>query len=233
MRYLLAVVTLAGCHSDAPTLTFGLTSSTLSISLERDSDHAFGTLHAAVNGIDCGSATISPGSEGITWSEASSPASASWQIDLAQVGSSAHVVVTEDGDAFSADVAELAAARAVHLDTSLATPITPGSTIEADDGVPSDTVSGGFEIDGSDGSPCTVQWGTKLLPGAVALGVDTNLAADWWCGDSPEPGTRVDATLALELWAAVPVTSCRGDDLTCDDIALPDQQLATPIAIQF
>lgn len=233
MRVLVLAIAVAGCSSDPPTLDVGLGSGTLAISLERDPSHDFGTLRASVNGVDCGSAAISPGSEGIAWSEASSPATASWQIDLAEVGASAHVEVTEDGDAFSVDVPVLAAPRAAHIDTPLDAPITPGSTIVADDGVPSDSVSGGFEIDGSDGSSCTTQAGTTLLPGEVALELDLDLADSWFCGDAPARGTVVHATLSLELWGSAELANCHGVDLTCNGVALPDLPLTTPIAIQF
>lgn len=236
-RLLVIVLALAGCNAnDSPTLVIGVgDASMLSVTLERGPDHVFGGVHASVNGIDCGAAVITKGSDGITWSQAPSPATATWQIDVAQVGASAHVVVTEDGDTFKVDAPTVGATRTPHVDTSLATPVVPGAMIAADDGVPSDVVSGGFEIDAADGSPCTVQWGTTLLPGAVELGLaaPADLVTDWWCGDYPATGTLVTATLSLDLWVAAPVTGCTGDDLTCDSVAIPDLHITTPISIQF
>jgi hypothetical protein len=236
LRFLPLLVLAGACGNDKPTLILSVDDKAmLSITLQRGDDHVFGKVHATANGIDCGPAEIQKGSEGITWSEASSGATASWKIDMASLGEAVHVVVTEDGETFSVDAPAVGATRTPQLLTSLAAPIAPGDWFEATDGVPSDRVSGGFEITLADGSSCTVQWSTQLEPGTVSLllAKPENLQTDWWCGDYPAPGTVVKASLSLDLWIAATVTNCKGDDLTCPDVDVPDLNITTPVEIRF
>jgi hypothetical protein len=37
----------------------------------------------------------------------------------------------------------------------------------------------------------------------------------------------------VELWATAEIASCRGDDLTCEPVTLPNLLVMAPIAIQF
>ena len=238
LRFFPLLALLGACSvNDKPTLSLGIDDKqNLGITLLRGDDHTFGTVHATANGIDAGAAVIEKGGEGIAFSQASSGASATWTIPMAQLQSDAvHVVVTEGSDTFSVDAPAIGAARAVQMQTSLAAPLSPGDRIEAATGVASDSVSGGFEIKAADGSSCTVQWDTKLLPGAVSLGLATpdNLQYDWWCGDYPAAGTTKSFTLDLDLWVAAAVTSCKGDDLTCETAGVPDLHLSSPIQITF
>lgn len=231
----LPLVLLAACQpNDKPTLVLSSDGKTLAISLARGDDHSFGHVTATANGIDLGAPELAPGSEGIAWSQASSPATATFQVAIADLGAGADVIVHEDDDRFEVVAPDLGAPRAAKLLTAIDTPITPGTWLDATDGVASDVVSGGFELDvGSDS--CTVQWGTRLSPGEVSLqlGDASELQTDWWCGDYPAAGTVVQAQLSMDLWVAAKVTSCRGDDLTCPDIALPDLHVATPVRVQF
>ena len=234
--FALALALPACTGNDKPTLSLSVDdSSMLSITLERGDDHVFGKIHATVNGIDAGYATVTKGNEGITFSQASSGATATWQLDMAPLGEAVHVVVTEDSDTFTLDAPTLGAPRTPQLLTSLAAPIAPGDFIQVTTGIATDRVTGGFEIKAADGSSCTVQWDTNLAPGSVSLGLATpdNLQYDWWCGDYPAPGTLVKATISLDVDASPKVTSCTGDDLTCSGVTTPTLHVDAPIAIQF
>jgi hypothetical protein len=233
---LFALLTACEIGTDKPTLVVGVDDKgNLGITLERGDDHVFGQVSATANGIDCGAPAITKGSEGIRFSEASSPATATFSIAMAQLGESVHVVVREGDDTFAVDMPELGAVRTPQLLTSIAAPIAPGDWIEATTGVASDHMSGGFEITLADGSSCTVQWSTKPGTGSVALelGAANDLQYDWWCGDYPAPGTVVHAKLSLDIDASARTTSCSGDDLTCEAATLPASHIDAPIAIRF
>jgi hypothetical protein len=109
MKYsFLILVALAGCNTEEnfpPTLTIGVEpdGASVSVELDRGTNHDFGGANATINGIDLGMADIYEGSLPQQVLSSPTPSSALWLIESGKVGGSAHVVVDDSGDEFILD----------------------------------------------------------------------------------------------------------------------------------
>lgn len=102
----LILLALAGCTSEEnfpPSVTIGVSGTSVTIEYDRGTDHDFRDLKGTVNGIDLGSADISEGSLPQQVLSSPIPSSAVWQIDAAEVGGSAHVDIDDGGEDFILD----------------------------------------------------------------------------------------------------------------------------------
>lgn len=107
-RHLVILVALAGCSLEEnypPSLTVSIgpdgTGTSVTVQYERGTGHDFSDLHGTINGLDLGPADISEGGDedpGQFFGGGPSPSIATWRIDAAKVGASAHVVVDDGGD---------------------------------------------------------------------------------------------------------------------------------------
>ena len=117
MRYsFLILVTLAGCNLDenfAPSLSAVLapdgSGTSVIVTYQRGTGHDFSDMHGTINGSDIGPAAIDEGNEQTNdgqffgGGQGANPAKATWRLDPATVGPTAHIVI-DDGDEFIIDV---------------------------------------------------------------------------------------------------------------------------------
>jgi hypothetical protein len=233
-RSLLLLGALAGCNiNSSPPLLYISTvpyANSLSIELARDPNYDFSGSHASVNGIDLGAAQVDEGSTGhLGTGDGGSLANAMWLIPLAQVGTSAHIVV-EDGGEIDVDLPTINAPRTATVATSRAAPLVPGSSLAATTGVPSDVVAGSFIVELPDGTPCLSQFSDQNQP--AILENPAVVDGEWTCGAVPAPGTLFSGTLDVIL-DVTPQFTCTGDGVTCESVTVPQLETTMPVKVQF
>jgi len=235
MRWASTLLGLAACATpnDHPGLFVGATATTLEISLVRGPDHTFQQPKATVNGIDCGGATITPGTPATIDMPDQPPqnAVAEFSLDLTQVGADADVKVTDGLDHFEADAPTVGLPRQLDVLTSLAAPLHAGDWIELSSGVDSDQLKGGLTI--SIGSQvCAGLGDVRVDAGSIGLQVPTDLAQRWACGAAPASGSQLQAMLALTLWPQAPMT-CISPKIPVCAAGLPTLTSTVAVLVQF
>ena len=243
MRALLLMTVLTACTTsdDAPTVTVAVSddAKSVEITLERSPEHTFGALAATVNGVDAGTAEITPGdvpTNTTPFNDQASDSFATFLVPLTSLhGSAVHVELTEDNDHFAIDVPELLAPRAIRVVTPANTQFHANDQIAVTSGVASDTLIGGFEaLEG--GADCFTNWGSVAGPSSVAFTMPPDLTQDWGCSAvqrAPAPGGTLPATLEFEISVQTPVTACTGPDLTCPPSSIPMMTAKVPVTLVF
>ncbi len=239
---LLACGCLTACTtSDPPTISIqvvqhGLSpgdprsgTSDLLVELERDYDHTFAPVTATLNGVDLGDAAIHPGDPGITFSQAASPATASFTVPMASIGRGVSLDLAEGNEQFHVEVPDLVVPRAIELRTPVTSLRADGSIVVAS-GVATDELAGGFSVT-HDGAFCFTQWGTTMSADAIAFQLPPT--GSFECEHAPAPGSTLDVELEIELWSTTPVTRCDGPGLTCAPVSPDRVSTVVPATLQF
>ena len=234
---------LSACTtSDAPTVTVAVSddAQSLSIAIQRSPEHTFGTLVATANGVDAGTAHISPGHvpapNTSPFADQPAPSYATFMVPLASLtGPAVHVDLTEGSDHFVIDVPALLAARQLHVVTPADTQFHANDVIEVSSGVATDALGGGFEALEGD-ADCFTNWATTTGPTSVSFTMPPDLTQEWGCSvvqPAPAPGGTLQATLDLELWVSTPVALCQGPDVTCAPATVPTLTAKVPVTLAF
>lgn len=241
MRVLLLLTALSACTaSDPPTITVAVADAqNLSITIERSPEHAFGNLVASANGVDAGTAQISPGHvpapNTSPFADQAADSFATFLVPLASLaGPAVHVELSEGSDHFVIDVPELLAPRALRV-LDLPDALHANDSIEVTSGVASDALGGGFEALEGD-ADCFTSWATNVGPTSVSLTMPPDLTQDWGCGvvqPAPAPGGMLPATLQIDISGTTPIGRCQGPGLTCAPAGLPPLTTKVPVMLAF
>jgi len=215
-------------QSDSPSLNVSVDgNNAVGIQLERSNGHVFHNVSASANGIDCGSPVIIPGSTQIG---SPNPATATFTIDLAQLGASADIVVVEEGERFEVVAPTLGTSRNAQIVTPLTAPLVSGETVESTTGVAGDQLYGYFNL--MEGQTwCVVGVPTTSTTPSLSMPMPADLASAWQCG-AVTPGSLVQASLALSLSVSPEVTTCAGNSLTCN-VSAQALSATAPVQMQF
>ena len=225
---LLLLVGACVAQSDSPSLNVSVDgNNAVGIQLERGNSHVFNNASASANGIDCGSPVIIPGSTQIG---SPNPGTATFTIDLAQLGASADIVVVEDGERFEVVVPTLGTSRSAQIVTSLTAPLVSAEIVEATTGVAGDQLDGYFDLV-KEQTFCVVGVPTTSTTPSLSLPMPADLTSAWHCG-AVTPGSLVQASLALSLSVRPEITTCNGNSLTCN-VSAQALSATAPVQVQF
>lgn len=214
MRRLIALLPLAACASEAaPILTVGIDDQQqVFVSLRRDEDHVFIGLHATINGVDLGNATIERGLATF--------------IESGVEGTDAHVVVTDDGAQYAMDMAGLLAPRQVAVERG--DPLHAGDEIEISTGVATDALGASAYLKQGD-DYCLLANDNHSHVGSAPVEIPSLVG--WKC-EPVQAGTAVDVTLEVVTDFVAPLTDCT-PGVTCVQGGMPQVTLELPATLQF
>src|SRR5664279_715398 len=170
---------LSACvANDDPSLSVYVDTHGVLISVNREPDHSFGQVRATINGVDAGTPQYTPGRDG-TLKSVPEPATATFLVTQAQIGSSLHVAIDDDGTQYTLDVPDFSSPRTPTVVTPLDVPLRPGDWVELTTGIASDRIGYGWMIGKLDDRDCFTQ---AEIGGAVTkLQVPQDLVRSWDC----------------------------------------------------